>query len=71
MELSENLLKLTSREVQVMKMLAEGNLSKQIADHLCVSRRTVECYILRARKKLKASCQAHAIAICFRSGIIG
>lgn len=70
MELSENLLKLTPREIQVMSLLADGKIGKQIAGQIGVSRRTVEDYIYNARRKLGATCQAHAIAICFRSGII-
>lgn len=70
MELSENLLKLTGREIQVMKLISEGKLGKEIATEMRVGRRAVEGYIYSARKKLNASCQAHAISICYCTGIL-
>lgn len=43
---------LTARERQVLALLAEGCLNKEIADHLCLSVRTVETYRERLMRKL-------------------
>lgn len=70
MELSEYLLKLTAREIQILGMVAEGMTGKEIANHFAISRRTVEKYQEEIKDKLGAKNQAHALTIAYRSGII-
>ena len=50
--LAERHAALTKREREVMKLLAEGLASKQIADRLALSTRTVEQYRASLKKKL-------------------
>lgn len=70
MELSENLLKLTPREIEVVKMVAEGMTSKEIAKRFSLSHRTAEWYQEEIRGKLGAKSQGNLVAIAIRSGII-
>jgi two-component system invasion response regulator UvrY len=70
MELSNDLLKLTAREVQILGMTAEGMTAKEIADYFHISRRTVEKYREEISDKLGARCLAHAVLLGIRIGII-
>jgi DNA-binding NarL/FixJ family response regulator len=45
---------LTKRERQVLSALCELESNKRVADDLCLSVRTVEAYIVRAMKKIRA-----------------
>jgi DNA-binding NarL/FixJ family response regulator len=45
--------KLTAREREVVKLIAEGNKNREIADLLCISIRTVENHRANIMKKLK------------------
>lgn len=43
---------LTAREREVLKLIAEGNTNKKIADHLCISMKTVEKHRANLMHKL-------------------
>lgn len=43
---------LTAREREILKLVAEGNTNKKIADHLCISLKTVEKHRSNLMKKL-------------------
>lgn len=58
---TERLKFLKERERQVMYMIAEGNLNKQIAFKLGLSRRTVETYRARIMKKLQIDSLAELV----------
>ena len=45
---------LTERERQILGMVVDGMLSREIAEELCLSRRTVEVHRNRLMKKMKA-----------------
>lgn len=45
---------LTQRERQILGMVVDGMLSREIAEELCLSRRTVEVHRNRLMKKMKA-----------------
>ena len=57
---------LTAREREILKLVAEGNTNKKIADHLCISLKTVEKHRSNLMKKLDlrntAALTAYAIA---------
>lgn len=57
--------RLTPRERQVLARLAQGLLNKEIADHLCLSVRTVETYRERLMRKL----DIHSVAELTRYAI--
>lgn len=54
---------LTSREKQVVRRIADGMRSKQIAEELGISYRTVEKHSEQARRKLKAATTGEMVAI--------
>ena len=47
--------KLSTREVEVLKLILSGKRNKDIADQLNISEKTVSTYKLRLMKKLKVS----------------
>ena len=53
--------RLSQRETEVLQLVAEGKITKEIADQLCVSTRTVETHRVNMMKKLKASNTAELI----------
>lgn len=69
-QLNEELLKLSSREIQVIELVAAGRSGKQVASDLGISRRTVANHVASIMEKIAATSQAHAVAKCFRAGII-
>jgi DNA-binding CsgD family transcriptional regulator len=54
---------LTPREMQALRLVAHGLVYKQVADRMGISIRTVECNMLRSRRKLGAFTAAHAVFI--------
>lgn len=61
---------LTEREIDVLKLLAEGHTSKEIADILALSSQTVDGYRKSLIKKLDSKNVAGLIRIAFREGLI-
>ena len=61
---------LTSREVEVLRKVADGNRNKDIADLLFISEETVKVHIKHIMDKLGAKDRTQAIAIGVRRGII-
>jgi DNA-binding NarL/FixJ family response regulator len=60
---------LTSRERQVLKLLAEGKTTKEIGFLLSVSSKTVETHRLKIRDKLKIDSLAELTKFAIREGI--
>ncbi len=61
---------LTPREIEVLRMLAEGLANKNIAFRLGISEHTVKFHITSIFSKLNASSRAEAVAIGMRRGLI-
>ena len=61
---------LTPRECEVLKLLAEGKLTKQIADQLDVSTKTVEAHRQHIMEKLGMQSVADLTKYAIREGII-
>jgi DNA-binding NarL/FixJ family response regulator len=61
---------LTSREIQVLHELAEGNRNREIAEKLFITEETVKVHIKHIMEKLCASDRTQAVAIGLRRGII-
>ncbi|WP_087972056.1 response regulator transcription factor [Oceanobacillus rekensis] len=61
---------LSKREFEVMKEIANGFSTKEIAVSLSISELTVKQYVKLARNKLNASNRAHAVANMYRLGIL-
>lgn len=65
---SENLP--SERELQIIRMLANGMETDEISQSLALSRYTVTTYIKRACNKLGARNRTNLIAICERRGLL-
>jgi DNA-binding NarL/FixJ family response regulator len=61
---------LTAREAQVLALLAEGLVNKQIAARLGISRHTVKTHLAGLFHKLGVSSRAEAVAAGARAGVI-
>jgi len=61
---------LTVREVQVLRLIAEGNANKLIADQLCITEETVKGHVKNILAKLGANDRTHAVTIGLKRGII-
>lgn len=62
--------KLTTREREVLTLLASGYTRKQIGDALCISFNTAACHIRNIYKKLGTSTTAEATRIALNTGLI-
>jgi DNA-binding NarL/FixJ family response regulator len=61
---------LTPRELEVLRMIAEGLANKQIAARLAISEHTVKFHIGSVFAKMHASTRAEAVMIGARRGLI-
>ena len=61
---------LTTREIEVLRQVAEGHRNKDIAHQLFISEETVKVHVKHIMEKLGASDRTQAIAIALRRGII-
>jgi NarL family two-component system response regulator YdfI len=61
---------ITSRETEVLRMLAEGLVNKDIATRLGISQHTVKFHISSILDKLGASTRTEAVALGIRRGLI-
>ncbi len=61
---------LTSREVEILQQVAEGNRNRDIAERLFISEGTVKVHIKHIMEKLGANDRTQAITIAVRRGII-
>ena len=61
---------LSSREIDVLRLVAAGNANKQIADKLSIEETTVKSHISSILSKLSANDRTHAVTIGLQRGII-
>ena len=61
---------LSSREIEVLRLITAGNSNKEIADQLSIGETTVKSHVTNILSKLNANDRAHAITIGLRRGII-
>lgn len=61
---------LTSRELDVLQHVSEGNRNREIAKRLFISEETVKVHIKHIMEKLGASDRSHATTIAARRGFI-
>jgi len=60
---------LTRRELEVLRLLAEGRSNRAIAEELSLSERTVEHHLLHTYTKLGLESRAAAVAFALRQGL--
>ena len=61
---------LTTREIEVLRLIAAGNSNKLIADQLSIGEATVKSHVTNILSKLGANDRSHAITIALKRGII-
>jgi DNA-binding NarL/FixJ family response regulator len=61
---------LTSREIDVLRLIAGGNSNKIVADKLSVSEDTVKMHVKNILSKLNANDRTHAVTIALKRGIL-
>lgn len=61
---------LTSRELDVLRLIRDGYHNKQIADQLAIAETTVNFHIRNLVGKLGANDRAHAVTIALRRGLL-
>jgi DNA-binding NarL/FixJ family response regulator len=71
-ELAEHVLKdeLSSREIDVLRLIAMGNANKEIAGQLAIAEETVKSHVTKILAKLDANDRTHAVTIGLKRGII-
>ena len=61
---------LSSREIEVLRLIAAGNANKQIAGRLGIAEETVKSHITNILAKLGANDRTHAVTLALKRGII-
>jgi len=61
---------LSKRELEVMRQIALGDSTKEMADFMNLSELTINQYVKSAIKKLRAKNRTHAISILYQEGVI-
>jgi DNA-binding NarL/FixJ family response regulator len=61
---------MTSREMEVLRLIAAGNANKIVADKLSITEETVKGHVKSILSKLGANDRTHAVTIGLRRGII-
>ncbi len=61
---------LSTRNVEVLRMLAQGAATKQISDHLGYSERTIKHAVAEILEELGARSRSEAVAMGIRRGLI-
>jgi DNA-binding NarL/FixJ family response regulator len=67
---SSGAVRLTEREVQVLRGMADGKSNAEIGREIFVSEDTVKTHARRLFRKLGARDRAHAVAAGFRAGLV-
>jgi DNA-binding NarL/FixJ family response regulator len=62
--------KLSEREMEVLRRIAEGDRNRDIAEQLAISEQTVKAHVVRIMDKLEARDRTQAVAIAIRRGLI-
>jgi DNA-binding NarL/FixJ family response regulator len=61
---------LTSREIQVLQLIASGKANKVVASDLSIAEETVKGHVKNILSKLGASDRTHAVTLALKRGII-
>ena len=61
---------LTTRELDVLRLIRDGHRNKQIAGQLAISENTVNFHIKNLVDKLQANDRTHAVTIALRRGLL-
>jgi len=62
--------RLTSREIQVLRLIAEGLSNEQIAELLVIAESTAKTHVKRILQKIDARDRAQAVVLAYRAGLM-
>jgi DNA-binding NarL/FixJ family response regulator len=62
--------RLTTRELDVLRLVADGNSNRRVGEYLAIGEETVKSYMKNIMQKLCANDRAHAVAIGIRFGLL-
>lgn len=62
--------RLTSKELHILRLIAEGRTSPQIAEELCLSLPTIKWYRKRLRTKFDADSTVHLVRLAIQQNLI-
>jgi DNA-binding NarL/FixJ family response regulator len=60
----------TAREIEVLRLISEGLVNREIGKMLFLSEETVKSHVRHLLAKLQARSRAHAVAVGFRRGLL-
>jgi len=60
----------TARELEVLQLVADGLVNREIGQRLFLSEETVKSHVRHLLAKLQARSRAHAVAVGYRRGLI-
>ena len=60
----------TPRELEILRLVADGCSTCTIASLLFISPETVKSHVANAMERLGASSRAHAVALLYRRGLL-
>jgi DNA-binding NarL/FixJ family response regulator len=69
-ETTQRAVRLTKREIEVLSLIAQGHSSKEAADTLYVSKRTVDFHLANIYDKLQVNNRVQAFRAATRMGLI-
>ena len=61
---------LSGREIEVLRLVADGKSNKEIGEHLGLSALTVKSHLARIARKLGTGDRAEMVALAMRAGVI-
>ncbi len=61
---------LSSREQEILRLVAEGKTSREIAERLCISPKTVDTYRSRLMRKIGVENLAALVKFAIQNGLI-
>jgi DNA-binding NarL/FixJ family response regulator len=61
---------LSGREVEVLRLVAQGNSNKEVGRQLAIKEETVKAHVSTVLAKLGAKDRTHAVTIAARRGIL-
>ena len=60
----------TMREIEVLQLISDGLVNREIGQRLFLSEETVKSHVRHLLAKLQARSRAHAVAVGFRRGLL-
>lgn len=66
-----HMVKLTKREIEVLRLVLEGKSSREVADALYCSKRTIDFHLARIYEKLQVTNRVQAMRRATLLGLVG